>query len=161
MEVFGNGHCVSIESTYNTPYTKVSEKGERKIYWVLITYEKAFSVIDSVSEIIKNHGKESDFYSTLGQVLKSKFSLMDLDSPKKSIKQKETKQIEKLNIVVDYAKIIYEGLFATINFYSGDKINKVQFDRRKSWSHKKYINIAIEKTGVSPSLDFRYAWEIK
>jgi len=161
MEIFGNGHCVSIESTYNTPYTKISEKGKRKIYWVLIAYEKAFAVIDSVSETVKNHGKESDFYSILGQVLKSKFNLIDFDTPKKVKIEKEIKQIEKLNIVVDYAKIIYEGIFATINFYSGDKVNTIQFDRKKSWSHKKYINKAMEQTGVKPSWNFKYGWEIK
>jgi hypothetical protein len=167
MQIFGNGHRVDIDYRYNSPYTKVSEEGQSKVYWVQIPYEKSFKVWNVVSDVIKNHGKDKDFWHILGDVLQSKFELFDVELTKnnkrittKKTKKTQTQATQKVDAIASYAKVIYKGKMAEVSLYSDKGSDKITFERRKSWSHKKYVDKALELSGMHPSWDFRYGWEI-
>lgn len=167
MEVMGNGQCVKIQSRYDLPYTKVWVDGKQKEYWIQIPYEKVFIIWDVIRKVIADHGRDKKFWNILGNVLDEQFNILDFDTPKKDKKFNvidkiiETVQITNdNNITVSYAKIIYTGEKVEINLYNGENPSIVTFKRRKTWSHKKYVDKALEKSGLNPSYDFRYGWEI-
>jgi hypothetical protein len=169
MQVLGNGQSVNIQSRYNLPYTKVWKEGKRKIYWIEIPYEKSLKVMDVVSEAVRNHGKDKNFWNILGNMLKAKFEMLDFESSKEdnqettnkndTYKQEPTQKAKKVDEAASYAKVIYSGKLVSVNLYSNDGPNVITFERRKSWSHRKYVDQALEKSGMKPSHDFSYGWE--
>ena len=65
------------------------------------------------------------------------------------------------NIITSSAKIIYQGKIVHVELLSNNGTITNNFEKRKSWSHKKYGDKALEQSNVKPSWDFRYKWEIK
>ena len=65
------------------------------------------------------------------------------------------------NIIASSAKIIYQGKIVHVELLSNHGTIINHFEKRKSWSHKKYVDKALEQSNVKPSWDFRYSWEIK
>lgn len=167
MQVYGNGHCVNVDSRYDSPYTKVWEHGQRKVYWVQIPYEKAFDVMKTVNDAIKEHGKDKNFWNILGDILESKFIVLDFDSTKKDKaqdtknkpKEKPKQTTQKTGKITNYAKVTYVGKVVKVNLFSNEETNLLTFERRKSWSHRKYVDKALAESGMQPSWDFRYGWE--
>jgi hypothetical protein len=166
MQVCGNGQRVNIDSRYDSPYTKVWKESKRKAYWIEIPYEKAFDVMKTVNDAIKDYGKDNDFWNILGTILESKFIVLDFDYTKKdkihttTNKPEKPKQTaQKTGMILNYAKVIYTDKMVTVNLCGNEETNIITFERRRSWSHKKYVDKALEQSGMQPSWDFRYGWE--
>jgi hypothetical protein len=116
---------------------------------------------------MKAHGRHTDFWSILINELNNKY-INTNDVTNKPIK-KETKQpqqtkkvsepIKKIDMMADYAQITYLGNKAVITFTNSNESNSIKFDYKRSWSHRKYIDKALELTGIKPSWEFRYGWE--
>jgi len=65
------------------------------------------------------------------------------------------------NIISSSAIVIYQGKIVHVELLSNNGTITNNFEKRKSWSHKKYVDKALEQSNVKPSWDFRYKWEIK
>jgi hypothetical protein len=62
------------------------------------------------------------------------------------------------SMIATDAKILISKTVDVI-LYSGKEQQTITFDRRKSWSNKKYVDQALKQTGMEPSWDFGYSWE--
>jgi hypothetical protein len=123
-------------------------------------YDLYWSVQNFIYSIMKEHGKHTDFWSILINELNNKY----INKPVKETKQpKQTKKvseaISKIDMIADYAQIIYSGNKAVITFTNSNTTNSINFDYKRSWSHRKYIDKALELTGIKPSWEFKYGWE--
>ncbi|MNG08652.1 hypothetical protein D3C84_920260 [compost metagenome] len=61
-------------------------------------------------------------------------------------------------MIANYADIQYKGNQVDIVFANKNETNVVTYNYRKSWSHRKYLDKAIEQTGIKPSWEFTYGW---
>lgn len=61
-------------------------------------------------------------------------------------------------MIVNDAKIIIRIASVLVQFNNDEE---VIIKKRKSWSHKKYIDEALKQTGFKPSWDFSYSWELR
>lgn len=84
------------------------------------------------------------------------------ESEQSTIQPKQAKQpiIPKINMIADHATILYTSdKLVNIVFTNNNETNTVTFIKRKAWSHRKYIDKAIEESGIKPSWEFKYGWE--
>lgn len=161
MQVYGNGHCINVEIEYRSPFVKVWSDKNDKVYYVSCPYEQRLQVANTVGDVIEEHGKEKDFWAILGDILHSQFGLINFDSPRKRMKTSKPKEhIPKINMLATYAKVLYKGDTVNVIFSNDQETNTITFKRRKSWSHKKYVDKALSESGITPSWNFRYGWEV-
>jgi hypothetical protein len=161
MQVFGNGHCINVSVRYDIPYIKIWEN--EKEYRVKAPYEQGFKVIKLVGDVIEKHGKENNFWDILGNVLNSQFELIEFEFLKEKPRKKKSKTkdyIPKINMTATYAKVLYKGDTVNVIFSNDQETNIITFKHRKSWSHKKYVDKALFESGITPSWNFRYGWEV-
>jgi hypothetical protein len=95
--------------------------------------------------------------------LRSAMEFVESLGPKEIVnrKPKTPEQVTPtITDVADYARVVYVGADVTVEIHHGDNITHVPYSRRKTWSHRKYINKALEQTRMGPGFDFRYGWEI-
>jgi hypothetical protein len=160
MQVCGNGHCVNVDSRYDSPYTKVWEVDQEKAYWIQIPYAQAFDVVKVVSDTIREHGRQDDFWLILGTLLESKFVLIPSTIPKRKTPRRTSTPITNKSIfTASYAEVIYIGTNVEVKLHCANDTKIIIFERRKSWSHRKYVENALQQSGIKPSWDFRYGWE--
>lgn len=81
------------------------------------------------------------------------------NSNKKIEPKKITDNIPQIDMTATYATIYIKGNIVEVVFTNETESNTVTFKYRKSWSYRKYINTAMEKSGIKPSWEFRYGWE--
>jgi hypothetical protein len=163
MQVYGNGHCVNVEIEYRSPFVKVWSDKNDKVYYVSCPYEQRLQVANTVGDIIEEQGKKENFWDILGDVLNSKFGVINFNSQKEKSRKKKSKTkdyIPKINMTATYAKVLYKGDTVDVIFSNNQETNTITFKRRKSWSHKKYVDKAMSESGITPSWNFRYGWEI-
>lgn len=88
---------------------------------------------------------------------------VDTDVIEETEPKKETvcEPIQKIDMIADYAQINYLNNQAIITFTNNKESNTITFNYRKSWSHRKYIDKALEQSGIKPSWEFKYGWEYK
>jgi hypothetical protein len=160
----GHGQCVAYTNNMNTNNTVVyfNPKGDQSITIPIHhnNYDLYWSVQNFIYSIMKEYGKHTDFWSILINELNNKY----INKPVKETKQpKQTKKvseaISKIDMIADYAQIIYSGNKAVITFTNSNTSNSINFDYKRSWSHRKYIDKALELTGIKPSWEFKYGWE--
>jgi hypothetical protein len=160
----GYGQCVAYKNNMNTNNTVVyfNPKDNESITIPIHhnNYDLYWSVQNFIYSIMKQYGSHADFWSILINELNNKY----INKPVKEIKQpKQTKKvseaISKIDMIADYAQIIYSGNKAVITFTNSNTSNSINFDYKRSWSHRKYIDKALELTGIKPSWEFRYGWE--
>jgi hypothetical protein len=164
MQVYGNGHCVNVSVRYDMPYIKIWEsENEKAAYRIKAPYKQGFKIIKLVGDVIEKHGKDNNFWNILGDVLNSQFEIIEFEFLKeKSVnkKNKHKEHIPKINMIATYAKILYKDDTVNVIFSNDQETNTITFKRRKSWSHKKYVDKALSESGITPSWNFRYGWEI-
>jgi hypothetical protein len=160
----GYGQCVAYKNNMNTNNTVVyfNPKDNESITIPIHhnNYDLYWSVQNFIYSIMKQYGSHADFWSILINELNNKY----INKPVKEIKQpKQTKKvseaISKIDMIADYAQIIYSGNKAVITFTNSNTSNSINFDYKRSWSHRKYIDKALELTGIKPSWEFKYGWE--
>lgn len=67
---------------------------------------------------------------------------------------------QTISMVADLANIVYQDGKVNVVFTNSKESNTVTFDYKKSWSHKKYLKMAMDRTGIQPNFDFRYGWDM-
>lgn len=171
MEIFGFGQRVDIDNNMyvNNTVTVFNSKGNEKFIIKIWNFEidKYIKLNDLIKSIMKEFGKDPSFWSILSEKLNNEFSIINYDKPQKEqTKQNkkatktEKETFQQIQMSADYAEIKYKGDIVEIVFANKTEINTVTFKYRKSWSHRKYIDQAILKTGITPSWEFKYGWEM-
>jgi len=62
------------------------------------------------------------------------------------------------NIISSSAIVIYQGKIVHVELLSNNGTITNNFEKRKSWSHKKYVDKALRTIKCKTFLDFRYRW---
>lgn len=162
MQVCGLGYCVNVDIRYNSPFIKVWQEGKRKVYFISYPYEKSMEIVNTVWDIIEKHHKDKNFWDIMGDVLNKKFGVINYNDHKTTKKKREQikDNIPKINMTATYAKVLYKGDTVDVIFSNDQETNTITFKRRKSWSHKKYVDKALSESGIIPAWNFRYGWEV-
>jgi hypothetical protein len=171
MEIFGFGQRVDIKNEiYSTGVvTFFNSKGNEKFSVKLQRedFTKFWELNDFVTSVMKDHGREENFWSILGNKLHEQYGVIEFnnnsskqESLKKITKQsKITDNIPQVEKIVSYATIYFKGNTVEVVFENGKESITANMKYRKSWSNKKYIDQIFEKSSISPAWDFRYGWE--
>jgi hypothetical protein len=61
--------------------------------------------------------------------------------------------------IVNRVQINYEGKIVKV-ILQGKESETITFDRRKSWSHRKYVDKALEESGKTASAFMSYGWQM-
>lgn len=173
MQVCGNGYMIDIDSAYNSPYIKVSTEGQNNVYYVVLPYEKGMRVHSEVSNVLRDYGKESNFWDILGNHLELKFDVI-IDQVKKKIRDntKTSKpKRQKMNIAIDcqedtvnHVALNYDTdkmeceIILTL---SSGETKQTIVPYKKSWSHKKIVDkVFNDNQHLNKGAFLNYSWNI-
>jgi hypothetical protein len=162
---YGQGVAYRDNRNDNNTMTYFNPKGNESItirVWH-DDYDKYWEIQNFIYSIMKQYGNDPSFWSILMDELDNKYFNVNKHLETKQETKKETvcEPIQKVDMIADYAEIIYSNNKAIITFTNNKESNIVTFNYRKSWSHRKYIDKALEQSGIKPSWEFRYGWEYK
>ena len=167
---FGQSVWINDNRNNSSTMTYYNPKGNQSIsiHVSPCDYNKYWEVENFIFSIMKEHGHSDTFWTILIDQLINKY-LQPKQSPVNPTKQPTpatnkpdqiTESFPQSNMIADYGKILYKGKEAHILFTNEDnETNTVIFKYRKSWSARKYIDNAFDKTGIKPSWQFKYGWE--
>jgi hypothetical protein len=68
--------------------------------------------------------------------------------------------ITENKMVAEIANVIYKNKKVNVILSNNNESNTITFDYKKSWSHKKYIEKAMQQTGIEAGFNFRYGWDM-
>jgi hypothetical protein len=168
---FGKSVWINDNRNVNNTMTYFNPKGKESITIHIHpnNYDRYWNIENFIYSIMKEHGNNPLFWNILIEELHNKYVQNKLthvtNKPKykeKTIKKEEIiEKINKINMTASYAQINYIGDQVLIIFTNEKESNTITFNYRKSWSHRKYIDKALELSGVTPSWEFRYGWEME
>lgn len=84
------------------------------------------------------------------------------DKRLKTIKWKNEleKKENKVLMLADFAKVVYVDKTVSVEFSNSNESKVFTYDYKKSLSHKKYVDIAMDQLGIQTNSDFRYSWDM-
>jgi hypothetical protein len=161
---------ITCEEIMKVPEPKLLETFTRGKYKIELFYKVNDQDMEWWHPVYTNieTGKKDEelsdvLYSNYNAALKDMKSIEEIKQVKETKQPKQTKKvsevISKIDMIADYAQIIYSGNKAVITFTNSNTSNSINFEYKRSWSHRKYIDKALELTGIKPSWEFRYGWE--
>lgn len=176
MELFGFGQRVDLKHDMHSTgvVTFFNHKGNEKFSVKLKRedFDKFWEVKDFVTDIMKEHGRDQNFWSILSEKLNEQYGVIEFmnskreavkTAPKQSTKKQPktviTDSIPQVEMTASYATILFKGNIVDVVFTNNQEEHTVTYKYRKSWSNRKYIDNTFDKSGISPAWDFRYGWE--
>lgn len=165
---YGQGVAYRDNRNDNNTMTYFNPKGNESItirVWH-DDYDKYWEIQNFIYSIMKQYRNDPSFWSILMNELDNKYFNVNKYLETKETKQEPKKEtvcepIQKIDMIADYAQINYLNNQAIITFTNNKESNTITFNYRKSWSHRKYIDKALEQSGIKPSWEFKYGWEYK
>lgn len=168
----GFGQSVWINDNRNTNNTMVyyNPKGNESITIPVHhnNYDLYWEVEKYIQSIMKEYGRDTDFWSVLVNKLNDKYIITQSTneqitnqtnkSPNKP-KQFITDSIPETQMLADYANILIDNNKVSITYTNDNQEATATFKYRKSWSMRKYIDHVFNNSNINPSWQFRYGWE--
>jgi hypothetical protein len=153
----------------NFPTCKFSVKTKDQtinINWYDINYDEFTGVIEN---FLNENGKENYINIKCIEVWRE-FTREFMNNNKDWNRERRMKTIKWVNkldrpntenkMIADIANVIYQNKKVNVIFSNKDQSNTITFDYKKSWSHKKYIDKAMEQAGIEPNFGFHYGWDM-
>ncbi|MEK4907363.1 hypothetical protein [Niallia sp. FSL M8-0099] len=166
---FGQSVWINDNRNTNNTMTYFNPKGNESVTIPVQpnNYDLYWEIEQYIQSIMKEHGRDSDFWSILINKLNGKYVITQSnnESPKKSNrtpskpKQSITDIIPETQMLADYANILIDNNKVSITYSNDNQKATATFKYRKSWSMRKYIDYAFNNSNIKPSWEFKYGWE--
>jgi hypothetical protein len=172
MELFGFGQRVDLKQEMNsTGIVTFFNSNSKEKFTIKLNredYDQFWKAKDFVTNVMKEYGKDNNFWSILGEKLNDEYGVIEFqqketrkvnNSSKKAEPKKSNDNIPQIEMTANYAQINFKGSIVEVVFTNNTETITATFKYRRSWSNKKYIDTVFDKSNIKPSWEFRYGWE--
>ncbi len=167
---FGQSVWINDNRDTNKTMTYFNPKGNESITIPVHpnNYDLYWEIEQYIQSIMKEHGKDTNFWTTLINKLNDKYITTQstdksnvYNSNKTPSKPKPTitDSIPETHMLADYANILIDNNKVLIIYTNDNQEAVTTFKYRKAWSMRKYIDHVFNNSNIKPSWEFKYGWE--